>query len=114
MKNLILSLTVLASMIGSHANAETYIYTGKNFTSANGDYTTNMQVTGSITTSSPIPPNSINFDIGTIATSWSFFDGVQTISDADGVFHSFSAFAPKIYDRWDLCSLPVRATRPRE
>lgn len=82
-------------MIGSNAFAETYTYTGKNFTSANGDYTTSMQVTGSITTSSPIPPNSINFDIRSIATSWSFFDGVQTISDADGVFHSFSAFAPK-------------------
>jgi len=94
-KNLIWSIVALASMIASDANAETYIYTGKNYTNANGDYTTAMRITGSITTSSPIPPNSIDFDIRTIATSWSFFDGVQTISDADGVFHSFSAFAPK-------------------
>jgi len=95
MKNLLLSLTVLASMIGSHAYAETYIYTGKNYTDANGSYTTDMRITGSITTSAPIPPNSIKFDISDIATSWSFFDGVQTISNVDGVFHTFSAFSPK-------------------
>ena len=82
-------------MIASHANAETYIYTGKNYTDANGDYTTDMRVTGSITTSAPIPPNSIKFDISDIATSWSFFDGVQSISNVDGVFHTFSAFSPK-------------------
>ena len=91
MKNLIWSLIALASMIGSHASAETYHYTGNNFTIAIGQYTTQMQVTGSITTSVPIPPNSIDFDIRTIMTSWTFSDGLQTITNENGVYHpSFS------------------------
>ena len=82
-----MSLIALASMIASHASAETYRYTGNNFAIALGQYTTQMQVTGSITTSVPIPPNSIDFDIRTTMTSWTFSDGVQTITSENGVFH---------------------------
>jgi len=83
-------------MAANHVVAETYIYTGNNYTNVNPPYTTAMWVSGTITTNGPIPPNSDNFDIRTLAPiSWSFFDGVHTITDADGVLHPASGFAPK-------------------
>ena len=96
LKKLMTGLLTLTSMLANQAIAETYIYTGKNFTITTGQYSTASEprVTGSITTSSPIPPNSIDFEIQTIMTSWSFSDGVQTITDAEGVFHP--SFATKI------------------
>ena len=74
----------------------TYYYRGQAFTSATtGTYTTGMRVTGSITTSGPIPPNSTNFDIREIVSSWSFSDGVQTLTSSNGVFHNLPVFSPK-------------------
>ena len=95
MKKLIAGLLALTSMTANIAYAETYVYTGNKYTNVNAPYTTDMQVSASITTSAPIPPNSFDFDISDITISWSFFDGVHTITDADGVFHPYSIFAPK-------------------
>ena len=85
MNKVLLSIIALVSLTSGHANAEVYSYTGSLFSAASGVYTNTMRITGSITTSVPIPLNSIDFNIATIATSWSFSDGVQTITSADGV-----------------------------
>ena len=45
-----------------------------------------MRVTGTLVTSSPIPPSS-ETDISGILISWSFSDGVQTITSADGALN---------------------------
>lgn len=81
------SFIALSLLISSFAYATTYTYTGNNFTVVAGAYTTSMKVTGSLTTSSPIPPDSIDFDISTILTAWSFHDGVQTIDSTVGMLH---------------------------
>ena len=91
MKRILIGFVVLASLITSYAYAEVYTYTGNNFTSVFGPYTTAMRVTGTITTSVPIPPNSVTFDPSGILTSWSFNDGVNTINNVNGVFHPLSA-----------------------
>jgi hypothetical protein len=49
-----------------------------------------MRITGSFTTSIPIPPNSSYYDIAPIMTSWSFSDGLQTITSASGQFRPSS------------------------
>src|SRR5271169_2195488 len=58
-----------------------YDYTGSNFTSATGPFTTAKSVTGDIVLSNALPPSS-----DTIATieAFSFSDGVDTISSANG------------------------------
>lgn len=86
MKRIALIIAVFALLIGNYAYAKTYTYTGDNFTTVSGAYTTSMRVTGTLVTSSPIPPNSVGIDISGILTSWSFSDGVQTITSADGEF----------------------------
>ena len=82
-----ISLVVLASLVSSYAYAEVYSYIGPKYEVVNGQYTTDMRVTGKLVTSSPIPPNSIDYDCGGILTSWSFNDGVKTIDNTSGVFN---------------------------
>jgi len=65
-------------------NAETYDFVSQNYSTSNGSYTTSMNITGSITTSSAIPPNSTDVDILSLITSFSFNDGVQTIDNTNG------------------------------
>jgi len=87
MKRILIGIALLACLISGYANAATYTFTGNNFTSVNGVYTTAMKITGSVTTSVPIPPNSTEYDISGILTSWSFFDGVQTINNTNGTLN---------------------------
>ena len=73
-----LRLTVI---IGA-ARADTiYTYTGNQFASATNPYTTAMSVSGSFTLPSPLGTNLSN-DVIT-PTSFSFFDGVQTLTEAN-------------------------------
>ncbi len=95
MKRVLFGIIVFFTFVNT-AQAVTYFYSGEEFVQVFGDYDTTMSVTGSITTSSPIPPNSVDFDISTIATQWSFSDGVQTIDNLNGVFHNAPDFAPKV------------------
>ncbi len=83
----LIMVTLLAS---SNVYAVVYNYTGLNFNDVSGAYTTSMRVTGSFSTSTPIPPNSVNFDATGIVTSWSFSDGLQTIDNTNGVIGSNS------------------------
>ena len=80
-KKAILILSALATLSwGQFVWAdETYTYTGPNFTGYFGNYDAAMSVTGSITTSAPIPPNLTDYNIGGLVTSWSFTDGVNTL-----------------------------------
>lgn len=81
------NLVVLSLLLSGYAYATTYNFTGQNYTNVDGVYTTAMKITGSITTSIPIPPNSIQHDISGILASWSFFDGVQTINSTNGTLN---------------------------
>ena len=86
MKRILISIALFACLMSGYVHADTYTYIGTNFELTGGDdYTTDMRVTGSFTTSFPIPPNVSNFDISGILTSWSFNDGVQTITNVNGV-----------------------------
>jgi hypothetical protein len=84
MKRMTTGIAIMIFLMSSYAHAEIYTYTGKRFTDVAGVYTTNMRMTGTLTTSIPIPPNSPPFDISPILTSWSFKDGVNTISSSNG------------------------------
>lgn len=85
-----MSLFVLAAFTGGHVNAETYEYTGNNFSNVRAAYTTNMSISGSFTTSAPLPASVLELDISTLipAPTWTFTDGVQTITSDEGVFHT--------------------------
>jgi hypothetical protein len=73
-------LSLLTTLLwGQALHAETYTYTGPNFTDVAGGYTTSMSVTASITTSAPIPPNETGYDILSLVTNWSMSDGVNTL-----------------------------------
>lgn len=85
MKRILISFALLATLMSSYAYAATYTYTGDAYTEAAGVYTTDMRVTGTLVTSDPIPPD-FSGDISGMLTSWSFNDGVQTITSADGEF----------------------------
>lgn len=90
MNKILIGTVVLASLVCGHVYAAVYNFTGQNFTTVNGSYTTAMRITGIITTSVPIPPNSALLDISGILTSWSFNDGVQTINNVNGAFSPFN------------------------
>jgi hypothetical protein len=84
MKRITTGIAIIIFLMSSYAHAEIYTYRGERFTDVAGVYTTNMRMTGTLTTSITIPPNSPPFDISPILTSWSFNDGVNTISSSNG------------------------------
>ena len=75
------------------AAAATYTFSAPAYTSHNdhtacpagtcADYTLSMQLAGSISTSTPLPPSSVITDIGPLVTSYSFNDGLNTIASSD-------------------------------
>ncbi len=79
----------LLASLANIANATTYTYTGERYATVSGVYTTSMAITGSFTTSSPLPANMPITAIGpgglNLVTSWSFFDGVSTFTNANSV-----------------------------
>jgi hypothetical protein len=84
MKKTRVILSALVMLLTSQfASAEVYTYTGPNFTSVSGPYTTSMSVTGTITTSSPIPPDQTNYSIGGLVDSWTMSDGYNTLQGPD-------------------------------
>ena len=86
-----MSIALLACLVSGYAHAVTYTFTGGNFTNVSGPYTTAMRITGTLITSTPIPPN-YSGDLSGLLASWSFNDGVQTIDSANGAFHPNRTF----------------------
>lgn len=78
---------IILAAFANVAAATTYTYTGTNYLTVSGGYTTSMQITGSFTTASPLAANLSNARIGpsglNLVTSWSFNDGVQTLTNAN-------------------------------
>jgi hypothetical protein len=74
------------------AAAEDYLFNGENYTTAAGSYNTSMRLTGMIQTSSPIPPNASDLDILGLIDSFSFSDGVNTLTEANATLAPLSLF----------------------
>jgi hypothetical protein len=73
-----LSLTYPASV---QAVPTTYQYTGNPFTLVAGDYTTSMFVTVMVTLAGPLGAHMPLTDVTSQVTAFTFFDGVQTITN---------------------------------
>ena len=88
----LLSILMPLLMVTAAEAATTYTYTGNNFTSVSNLFTTSDSMFISITTSTPIPANSSNYDATGIVTSFSFSNGVGTVTDstATGTLFRFS------------------------
>src|SRR4030095_9571425 len=104
---ILLALTAVAALLvvypaSVQAVPITYSYTGNPFTSVTPPYTTSMFVTGMLTLAGPLPPNITNKIVSPI--SFSFSDGVQTLTSGPLVFGSFgfSTDATGMIVSWDL------------
>jgi len=100
-----LSLALLALSAGAVAKADTvntvttYSYTGKPFTIAEGPYTTSDYVTGSFFAPTLAPNlNHALLDV----YSFSFNDGVQTLTGAYEILGSVSTDSNGALTNWDL------------
>jgi len=83
------SAVILCPFAALADTTTTYDYTGSNFSTAIGAYTTSDSVQGSITFSAPLADNLSDFSVS--PESFSFTDGVQTItSSTTGVVDSFA------------------------
>jgi len=77
--------------------AEEYTSTGANYSTATGSYTTGMMLTGTIVTSSAIPANATDLDILGLIDSFSFSDGVNTLTEADATLVGYNVFpSPRV------------------
>ena len=69
------------------AQPTTYQYVGTYYTNPTGTLTTSMRITGSFTTANPLPPNMPPTAIGPggdgRAIAWSFFNGIDTFTQAN-------------------------------
>jgi hypothetical protein len=78
--------TLLLGLTVAPVNAATYTYTGKNYTTASGNYTTSMSITGFFELTSPLTGN---FSGSILPQSYSFFDGVNTLDKSNSSASSF-------------------------
>jgi hypothetical protein len=83
------SAVILCPFAALADTTTTYDYTGANFTTTVGAYTTSDSVQGSITFSAPLADNLADYAV--FPESFSFTDGVQTItSSTPGVSDAFA------------------------
>lgn len=87
---LIAVVAAIACAVSTSALAATYTYTGNTYALANGSYTTAMSITGEFTTTDPLDPNLVGQDISGLVQTFSFSDGVSTITDANGTLATFN------------------------
>src|SRR5262249_12590317 len=91
---ILLALTCVAALSLAYpasvqAVPTTYKYTGNPYTFAEGDYTTSMFVTVILTLAQPLPPN-LPGDTEVFPTAFTFFDGVQTITNSTAFLPLFA------------------------
>lgn len=86
---LILPLLFLAVASSPVVADAVYTYTGHNFDTAVGAYITLDKVTGTFTVANPLPANLSSSDISADVLSYSFSDGVQTLTEANSAIVSF-------------------------
>lgn len=75
MKRVICSIVLCVLSISAFAST-IYTYVGPNYSSASGDFTTDMNITGSFEVASPLTMQDSG-DIGTLITSYSFTNGIH-------------------------------------
>jgi len=85
--SLVGALLVVASASSADA-AVILAYTGQDFTTVSGPYTTNEKITGQLDLASPLGDNLSLADV--VPTSFSFSDGVQTITSSDAIIFGFA------------------------
>ena len=93
MRTFVLSCAALALLLlppSAAMAATTYFYTGNDYTliidntpPAGTTYTTSMSVTGSFTVASALAPNMALTDISSDVISYSFNDGVNTLTESN-------------------------------
>jgi hypothetical protein len=80
------AIIIVAALIGQLPKAHavtTYNYTGPNYTSASGPYTTSMEITGNFSLATPLLVNLVLIDITSSLLSFTYNDGVNTYSSLD-------------------------------
>jgi hypothetical protein len=87
------------------ADSYTYTYTGDYFTSVSGPYTTSDRISIELTLSAPLG-NNLTYPIAVTPISFSFSDGVQTITNTTPDL-SYSAFevgtnGSGVIDQWQV------------
>jgi hypothetical protein len=76
-------VALLSLCIPCFAHGTTYQFVGATYVSAGGLYTLNMRVTGYFTTAAPLPANRAFSSLGPLLQSWSFDDGVNTLTSVN-------------------------------
>lgn len=97
------SLVAAAAMLSASLTAQAdtvYTYTGLDFISANGPFTTADSVKGSFTLANPLVGNLSNVNV--VPLSFSFNDGVETFSSGTsvGYFPGISTNANGVITQW--------------
>ena len=88
---LVACVSLLSFSATVNAAITTYTYTGNNFDSVKGPYTTSHSVSGSITLSNALASNLSSFT--TVSpTSFSFSDGINTVTNTTANVGSLFAF----------------------
>jgi hypothetical protein len=107
MKTKLLGLMAFVSLLGfAPASADTiYTYTGNDFTTVSGPYTTTDMVTGTIDLATALGDN-FGPAASIVPVSFSFSDGVQTVTnlspEISATFTDFSTDASGVPLTWDV------------
>jgi hypothetical protein len=78
--------TLLLGLTVAPVNAATYSYTGNNYSIVTGNYTKSMSITGFFKVASPLNGN---FNGPIMPQSYSFSDGLQTLTNANSSVQFF-------------------------
>jgi hypothetical protein len=74
----------------AHADTFTYTYTGTNFATVVSPYTTSDGVDGTVVLSAALPSNASFADESALLVSYSFTDGVQTLTNLNSTVLAFN------------------------
>lgn len=90
MKRAFLVAALFSALLSSASTSQAavrYTYTGNNYTVVNLPYTTSMHLSGWFEMNSAMPPNTPwPTDVSNAITNYSFFDGVNTLTESNSGF----------------------------